>query len=617
MSYPLDGTHDVKINGTGYIIDFKRYRRGYADELNQKMSIGEPKYSDLSNWSFASWADFRGGDAQVKHDDPLKFHSSDGIDPRGNAQGDLGFNLLHATEQIATTNQLGRREQDRILINFGGYLLIFGMTYATCHAYDGTHRNNHRAKSGKGFIGVCNIGKYVFAITKSGDLFRCSISAKTNKLTVKKVTTLDLSSYGTEEHEVTAMTGFNGKIALGVGHELLSVSASTYAITDIGDANDGEISCFVDLRGAFKTNVDISLLYFGVTKFKNIAGTRTKIYSGASINVSRLTAGDIEEIYKIEAPFHIESMGIGARGLFYAGGWKEDAEIKGRIYQYPQTLVKELEDSTNSYNSAILDMRSGMEVLVGYNHFTGIYCIMESGGGFPAWKTSLTADSDNIVSGIEIYNGGTYFAVRSGGIYRVDSSNYVTTAEIILSHFTAKLDLIDKLFNQIRLELKTALSATQTIAVYVKEDEDTAWSLIGTMDNEDGTSWLVDFADAYVKEGVDIKLVLTQGATETPPRITAIVMRYQESSESKEAWLIPIYASDRQNKLRNGAWDTVTAATKVSALRTLRDNKNVVAFVDVDEVSHQVLITRCPDSVPVYRKGSFTKRFIDISLLEV
>ena len=618
MSVPYSGQYDIEIGGQGEIIDIKSLRRTFKPEGTPRLATtGERTYDDLDqDWSFANWDDLRGGDTQVKHKIDTKYYSSSGIDPRGDAKGNLGITLLKAVERKGTIAQIGGSEQDRILKAFNQYLFAFGIDSSEASYYDGTHWLSLRARARKGFAGATIIGKYCYAVSKDGVLFRFSVRKRTNTVLTELVASLDLSDYGTVEHEVTAMSSFQGYIVLGVGHEILQCDVDDYALTSIGKVADGHIKCFTEEMGAYETSVDTSVLYFGVSKVAEEGATRTKIYSGATIYSTGLTR--IHEVYTVDEPFHIESLAVGVGGLYYGGGYKDGLEIKGRIYKEPgHVLVKELEDETNSYNSAILYMKGGREVLAGFSHHTGIYCIMESGGGFPAWAVSLTADADNIVSGIENYNGQIYFSVRNSGIYRVMTDEYVTTANIIFSHFTAQLDLVKKLFSSLRIELKATLSATQEIDVSVRENDEATWGSLGTMTDTDGLSKTFEFAAGWLQYGASIKLTLTQLASETPPQIKAVVLQYTQKLAGESLITVRIRAQDVRNTLRDGSWETRTAKEIVERQLTLKAGGNRVVYNDPDENAKNVMVRNVTDGIMAYSKAKLPVRFCQVELAEV
>ena len=171
------------------------------------------------------------------------------------------------------------------------------------------------------------------------------------------------------------------------------------------------------------------------------------------------------------------------------------------------------------------------------------------------------------------------------------SSEAATVPYLETSWLDSGLPSIDKIGVDFSLSCKP-LTSGHSIKVYYKKDQATSYTLLGTFSTAGGTSYTVSFATGastikFKRIKFKFELRLTVATNTSSPTIEDFVMRYLLDPTDVKLWNFVV---DAQNDQENVTIDIRDGKAIADALWTLKTNKQIIDYIDVDGTSYKVYV---------------------------
>lgn len=203
----------------------------------------------------------------------------------------------------------------------------------------------------------------------------------------------------------------------------------------------------------------------------------------------------------------------------------------------------------------------------------------------PAYASDLMATGQGAVTWVGTYRGKRVFAVAGVGVF-AESANLVPSGTLVSGSITYGIaDAKVGIFVDLR---HTALPSGASVAVAVAADGG-APSTVGTS-SQAGTTQLANqiVVGGIRAERFELTYTLSRGTDPTTgPTLTRGVLRSQPAPDRLEVHTVPIILHERVQV--DDVDRTYDIAAELTALRSLRDNSQVVNFQD-GASAYQVII---------------------------
>ncbi len=214
-----------------------------------------------------------------------------------------------------------------------------------------------------------------------------------------------------------------------------------------------------------------------------------------------------------------------------------------------------------------------------------------------------------------VVNGALMVGTGDDGyVYKLSTTQYVSSGWYQSSYFDANLPSISKLYNAVTIR-HDPLTTGQSISVYYRFKEADSWTLLGTSNTVGAEEKVLSFPSGTTSKKISLKVLLSTSDTSTTPKLTETIMQYAIYPSLKWQWTIRVKAKTGISLL-DKTTDSRTATQIRSELETLMDTQTLYTFVDVDETNYQVLINDIDSTSWVVNKDTVNEDEIILSLLE-
>lgn len=191
----------------------------------------------------------------------------------------------------------------------------------------------------------------------------------------------------------------------------------------------------------------------------------------------------------------------------------------------------------------------------------------------------------------------------------LDSSG--TSAILELSAYAGNTPLITKMPYSVTVEISEAMSGSDVITVSIND------TTLGTIAAADGTSKTFTISSDLSSASFSIKLTCSRTVA-WEGYLKQVLLRYIPVQFKKKMWGFGVRAT-KALKLIDGRKETATATTLFSAIKTAWSSNTPITFIDIDGVSHTVIVTEYDRRVPLIdrRGGDNIEQLCFVELLEV
>jgi hypothetical protein len=214
-----------------------------------------------------------------------------------------------------------------------------------------------------------------------------------------------------------------------------------------------------------------------------------------------------------------------------------------------------------------------------------------------------------------VVNGSLLIGTGDNGyVYKLSTTNYKTQGWYQSSYFDANLPSIDKLYQSVTVK-HDALATGQSVVVYYKYAESSAWVTLGTSNTLASTEKTISFPTATYSKKITLKVELNTTTTTASPKVTEVIMKYTLYPERKFMWTMRLLAKT-DCQLLDRTTDTRTAVQIREALEDLMSTQSLYTFVDIDETSYTVLVNEIDQTSWVIQKDDANEDEIVITVIE-
>ena len=567
--------YQVGINGVGYMLadspQEPAYRKQAVPLDPQRLATTNTPFSEaIERYSFASLSDATGGAGQRwlnrTTSDGTMFYSSEGVDPF-TTDGEITLLNTASTEEVDNTYASARSTVVGTV--------LYTQTAASALKHVSTPGGSETALSitdGSGAVTITDLasdGQYWYAATGSAVLRgttsdpganwstvdcykvkwaggRICAAAKSSGSTPNVFTTLNQS--GAEERT-------NGHITFPVG-----------STVHLG----GEAAGFI---------------YFGVE-----SGSDGAIWGwDMSLNDS---GGQRYPFQALELPSGLVPTAVDTAGGFvFVRAYRPEGASKGQTLLLQcapnqngalvATVVAELAPVGTSANHKVGGFATSGDFLyfswkTMSNSKAGVGAVYLPTGGYAKWYET-GADGD--IETINIWQGLPVMTVQGQGVYRVDTSSYVTSGNIVTSIADGG-SALDKVFDE-AVVVADPVPANGSIQVHYSLDNQGSWVDAGTLNSAGVKSKTFDIAKTGKTISLKATLALSSGST--APKLSILQAMYHPIGLKDEIVQFVIDCGDQLTGLNgaplaengNGA-----GATRARTLTNLVQQR--VKFQDID-----------------------------------
>jgi len=202
----------------------------------------------------------------------------------------------------------------------------------------------------------------------------------------------------------------------------------------------------------------------------------------------------------------------------------------------------------------------------------------------------------------------------NGYVYKLSTTVYKTQGWYQSSYFDANLPSINKLYQSVTVK-HDALATGQSVVVYYKYAESSAWTTLGTSNTAGSIEKTLSFPTATYSKKITLKVELNTTTTTASPKLTEVIMQYTLYPERKWMWTMRLLA-ETDCILLDKSKDTRSAATIRTALETLMADESLYTYIDIDGTSYTVLVNEIDQTSWVIQQDDANEDEIAITLIE-
>ena len=214
-----------------------------------------------------------------------------------------------------------------------------------------------------------------------------------------------------------------------------------------------------------------------------------------------------------------------------------------------------------------------------------------------------------------VVNGSLLVGTGDNGyVYKLSTTVYKTQGWYQSSYFDANLPSINKLYNSVTVK-HDALTTGQSVVVYYKYAESSAWVTLGTSDTVGSIEKTLSFPTATYSKKITLKVELNTSVTTTTPKLTEVIMQYTLYPTRKWMWTMRLLAKTNC-QLLDRTTDSRTAEDIRTALEDLMSTQSLYTYIDVDETSYTVLVNEIDQNSWVIQKDDANEDEVIITLIQ-
>ena len=332
------------------------------------------------------------------------------------------------------------------------------------------------------------------------------------------------------------------------------------------------------------------------TKIGQVPGTyvsglaiwNQRVYGGSfdkSLFESSIWWTNLEEIqgsYNIDGKFWITDLANFQGGLFYSGGTQDGI---GEVRGYPSVPILDIEHPV--FDAKIRSLNAGRILYMGLPHLTGLGAITREGAS--SWARKDLGDAaTNVVWDTEEV-GSNVFLITASAIYKTNNK-FISEGFLETSKFGGATPLIDKIWNEIRIEAKE-LDDSHKIRVLathsLKKEEE--FIIIGEMTSADGLEKIFKLPDDFKSQWMKVRLELSTEDPASTPIIKRVMTKYVPNALQKWQWVFTIRATE-SIKMISGKKQSKSGQQLLEEIEDLVSG-GPINFRDVDNKKFETILT--------------------------
>ena len=214
--------------------------------------------------------------------------------------------------------------------------------------------------------------------------------------------------------------------------------------------------------------------------------------------------------------------------------------------------------------------------------------------------------------------GKLYFVVKDTAtpkyyIYKLNTSAYQTTTNIITGTYTGDIPAIDKYWNSVELNFEKFSASGQSIQVQYSTDDETTWtSLTPTISQATHgaiDTYVLKFADNTISKKIQLKIILTSTSA-VPTILKDFTVSFLPLPHEKYEWQLTLNCSDNILLADFQSYEPKTGLELRNLLKNkwLTHNKILLEDVDYAETTLNGALTAVATTITVVNTDGFSEQ---------